>query len=121
MSINFTVPMLVESRGVHQEPIMPTKARDVTTTIPAQAREDILCPHAIGALSAGAVSAMSAVGAAVIKKHKQAMDKNPERFWHTFAKCEARAARIAEQAAPHLRRAAMRHSSRHTPKTCRSW
>jgi hypothetical protein len=78
---------------------MPTKARGVTTTIPAQAREDILSPHAIGALRAGAVSAMSAVGAAVIKKHKHAMDKNPERFWHMFAKCEARAARIAEQAA----------------------
>jgi hypothetical protein len=27
------------------------------------------------------------------------MDENPERFWHMFAKCEARAARIAEQAA----------------------
>ena len=78
---------------------MPTKARGVTTTIPAQVREDVLSQHAIGALSAGAVSAMSAVGAAVIKKHKHAMDKNPERFWHMFAKCEARAARIAEQAA----------------------
>ena len=78
---------------------MPTKARGVTTTVHAQAREDILSPHAIGALSTGAVSAMSAVGAAVIKKHKHAMDKNPERFWHMLAKCEAKAARIAEQAA----------------------
>ena len=59
----------------------------------------ILSPHAIGALSAGAVSAMSAVGAAVIKKHKHAMDKNPESFWHMFANCEAKAARIAERAA----------------------
>ena len=80
---------------------MPTKARGVATTIHAQAREDILNPHAIGALSAGAVSAMSAVGAAVIKKHKHAMDRNPEWFWHMFAKCEAKAARVAEQAARH--------------------
>jgi hypothetical protein len=27
------------------------------------------------------------------------MDKKPEWFWHIFAKCEAKAARIAEQAA----------------------
>ena len=78
---------------------MPTKSRGITTNVHAQAREDVLSPHAIGVLSAGAVSAMSAVGAAVIKKHKHAMDKNPERFWHMFAKCEAKAARIAEQAA----------------------
>jgi hypothetical protein len=78
---------------------MPTKARDITTTVRAQAREDIMSPHAIGALSAGAVSAMSAVGAAVIKKHKHAMGENPEWFWHMFAKCEAKAARIAQQAA----------------------
>jgi hypothetical protein len=84
---------------MHQELIMPTKSRGITTNVHAQAREDVLSPHAIGVLSAGAVSAMSAVGAAVIKKHKQAMDKNPERFWHMFAKCEAKAARIAEQAA----------------------
>jgi hypothetical protein len=78
--------MFVKSRRVHQEPVMPTKARGVTTTVHAQEREDILSPHAIGALSAGAVSAMSAVGAAVIKKHKPAMDKNPERFWHGHAR-----------------------------------
>jgi hypothetical protein len=42
---------------------------------------------------------MSAVGAAVIKKHKHAMEKKPEWFWHMFAKCEAKAARIAEEAA----------------------
>jgi hypothetical protein len=65
--------MLDKSRGIHQEPIMPTKARVAATTIHAQAREDILSPHAIGELSAGAVSAMSAVGAAVIKK-SQACD-----------------------------------------------
>jgi hypothetical protein len=46
---------------------------------------------------------MSAVGAAVLKRHKHAMQKRPEWFWHIFAKCEAKAARIAEQAAraPH--------------------
>lgn len=74
---------------------MPTKARAAATN----AREDILNPHAISALSAGAVSAMSAVGAAVIKMHKAGMDKKPDWFWHIFAKCEAKAARIAEQAA----------------------
>ena len=78
---------------------MPTKTRGVTTAVHAQAREDVLSPHAIGVLSAGAVSAMSAVGAAVIKRHKHAMDKNPEMFWHVFAKCEAKAVRIAERAA----------------------
>jgi hypothetical protein len=78
---------------------MPTKARGITTAVHAQVREDIMSPHAIGALSAGAVSAMSAVGAAVIKKHKHAMGENPEWFWHMFAKCEAKATRIAEQAA----------------------
>jgi hypothetical protein len=56
--------MLVEAERVHQEPIKPTKARGITTTVHAQVREDIMSPHAIGALSAGAVSAMSAVGAA---------------------------------------------------------
>ena len=78
---------------------MPTKARTAATTAHAQAREDIMNPQAISALSAGAVSAMSAVGAAVIKKHKHMMDKNPEWFWRMFPKFEARAARIAEQAA----------------------
>jgi hypothetical protein len=63
------------------------------------AREDIISPQALSSLSAGAVSAMSAVGAAVLKRHKHAMDKKPEWFWHIFAKCEAKAARIAEQAA----------------------
>jgi hypothetical protein len=78
---------------------MPTKARAAATAAHAQAREDMMNPQAIRALSAGAVSAMSAVGAAVIKKHKHAMEKKPEWFWHMFAKCEAKAARIAEQAA----------------------
>jgi hypothetical protein len=66
---------------------MPTKARAAAT----DAREDILNPAAI--------SAMGAVGAAVIKMHKEAMDRKPDWFWHLFAKCEAKAARIAEQAA----------------------
>jgi hypothetical protein len=78
---------------------MPTKARAAATAGHAQAREDIMNPNALGALSAGAVSAMSAIGAAVIKRNKHAMDKKPEWFWHMFAKCEAKAARIAEQAA----------------------
>ena len=78
---------------------MPTKARAAATTGPAQAREDIISPQALSSLSAGVVSAMSAVGAAVLKRHKHAMDQKPESFWHIFAKCEAKAARIAEQAA----------------------
>ena len=65
----------------------------------AEAREDIMSSAALSAMSAGAVNAMSAVGAAVIKLHKATMDKKPEWFWHLFAKCEAKAARIAEQAA----------------------
>jgi hypothetical protein len=79
---------------------MPTKVRAAATT---SAREDILNPHAMSAISAGAVSAMSAVGAAVIKRHRAAMDNKPDWFWHLFSKCEAKAARIAEQAAraPH--------------------
>jgi hypothetical protein len=78
---------------------MATKARAAATTGPAQAREDIISPQALSSLSAGAVSAMSAVGAAVLKRHKHAMDQKPEGFWHIFAKCEAKAARIAEHAA----------------------
>ena len=50
-------------------------------------------------MSAGVVNAMAAVGAAVIKLHKVTMDKKPEWFWHLFSKCEAKAARIADQAA----------------------
>jgi hypothetical protein len=42
---------------------------------------------------------MGAVGAAVIKMHRKAMDKKPDWFWHIFTKSEAKAARIAEQAA----------------------
>ena len=84
---------------------MPTKARTAATTGLAQAREDIINAQALSTLSAGAVSAMSAVGAAVLKRHRHAMEEKPEWFWHIFAKCEARAARIAEQAA-------------HTPHAC---
>src|SRR6267154_5421904 len=73
---------------------MPTKPKTAT----ANAREDILSPHAMSTISAGAVSAMSAVGAAVIKMNKEALHKRPEWFWHLFAKCEAKAARMAEQA-----------------------
>jgi hypothetical protein len=65
----------------------------------AEAREDIMSSTALSAMSAGAVNAMAAVGAAVIKLHKETMDKKPEWFWHLFSKCEAKAARIADQAA----------------------
>ena len=79
---------------------MPNRAKRVVPAgVHMQEREDILNPSAIEHLSAGAVSAMSAVGAAVIKMHKQAADKKAEWFWHMFAKCEAKAARLAEQAA----------------------
>jgi hypothetical protein len=74
---------------------MPTRARATAT----DAREDIMSPAAMSAISPGVVSAMGTVGAAVIKMHKAAMDKEPEWFWHLFAKCEAKAARVAEQAA----------------------
>jgi hypothetical protein len=65
----------------------------------AEAREDIISSTAMSAMSAGAVSAMGTVGAAVIKLHKETLDKKPEWFWHLFAKCEAKAARLADQAA----------------------
>jgi hypothetical protein len=74
---------------------MPTRARAAAT----DAREDIMSPAAISAMSPGVVSAMGTVGAAVIKMHKEAMDKKPDWFWHLFAKCEAKAARIAAEAA----------------------
>lgn len=74
---------------------MPTKAKATA----ANGREDILSPQAMSTISAGAVSAMSAVGAAVIKMNKAALHQKPDWFWHLFAKCEAKAARIAEQAA----------------------
>ncbi|SHK55004.1 hypothetical protein SAMN05444159_3552 [Bradyrhizobium lablabi] len=73
---------------------MPTRARAAAT----DAREDIISPAAMSALSPGVVSAMGTVGAAVLKMHKQALDKKPDWFWHLFAVCEAKAARIAEQA-----------------------
>ena len=78
---------------------MPAKGRTTATKPQALEREDILNPQAISTLSAGAVSAMSAVGAAVIKKNKTALGKNADWFWHMFAKCEAKAARLAEEAA----------------------
>ena len=65
----------------------------------AEAREDIISSTAMSAMSAGAVTAMGTVGAAVIKLHKETMDKKPEWFWHLFAKCEAKAARLADLAA----------------------
>ena len=65
----------------------------------AEAREDIISSTAMSAMSAGAVTAMGTVGAAVIKLHKETMDKKPEWFWHLFAKCEAKAVRLADQAA----------------------
>jgi hypothetical protein len=47
----------------------------------AEAREDIMSSAALSAMSAGAVNAMAAVGAAVIKLHKGTVDKKPEWFW----------------------------------------
>jgi len=73
---------------------MPTKTRAAAT----DTREDIMNPAALSAMSPGVISAMGTVGAAVIKMHRAEMDKRPEWFWHLFAKCEAKAARIAEQA-----------------------
>ncbi|QPF85542.1 hypothetical protein IC762_04220 [Bradyrhizobium genosp. L] len=78
---------------------MPAKGLKTASKPQAPEREDVLNAHAISTLSAGAVSAMSAVGAAVIKKHKAALARNADWFWHMFAKCEAKAARLAEQAA----------------------
>jgi hypothetical protein len=65
----------------------------------AEAREDIMSSAALSAMSAGAVNAMAAVGAAVIKVHKDTVDKQPEWFWNLFTKCEAKAARVAAEAA----------------------
>jgi hypothetical protein len=79
----------------HQEPSMPRKARAAAS----DAREDIMSAAALSTMSAGVVSAMGAVGAAVIKMHKEAMEKKPDWFWHIFAKSEAKAARLADQAA----------------------
>ena len=73
---------------------MPTKTRAAAT----DTREDIMNPAALSAISPGVISAMGTIGAAVIKMHKAEMDKRPEWFWHLFAKCEAKAARMAEQA-----------------------
>ena len=41
----------------------------------AEAREDIMSSAALSAMSAGAVNAMAAVGAAVIKLHRETVDK----------------------------------------------
>src|SRR5258708_22984605 len=93
-AVNF--PLFTLTIGqVNQEPSMPTKARAAAT----DAREDIMSLAAMTAISPGVVSAMGTVGAAVIKMHKEAKDKKPESFFHLFSKCEAKAARIAEQAA----------------------
>jgi hypothetical protein len=79
---------------------MPNRGKHgKTRAAAAEAREDIMSSAALSAMSAGAVNAMAAVGAAVIKLHKETMDKEPEWFWNLFAKCEAKAARIAAQAA----------------------
>ena len=82
---------------------MPNRAKHGKAGAVTEAREDIMSSTALSAMSAGAVNAMAAVGAAVIKQHRETMDKEPEWFWHLFSKCEARAARIADKAAhtPH--------------------
>jgi predicted RNA polymerase sigma factor len=43
--------------------------------------------------------AMATVNAAVIKMHEQAMRDRPKWFWHLLKRCEAKAERIAAQAA----------------------
>jgi len=78
---------------------MPNRGKHVKARAAAENREDIMSSAALSIMSAGAVNAMAAVGAAVIKLHKGSMEKKPESFWHLFTKCEAKAARIAEQAA----------------------
>ena len=79
---------------------MPNRGKQAkASAAAAEAREDIMNSAALSAMSAGVVNAMAAVGAAVIKQHKVTMDKNPETFWHLFSKCEAKSARIADQAA----------------------
>jgi hypothetical protein len=78
---------------------MPNQAKHSKAQAAAiDAREDVMSPAAISAMSPGVVSAMGAVGAAVIKMHREAMDDEPDWFWHIFARSEAKAARIAEQA-----------------------
>ena len=72
---------------------MPTKTRAAT-----DAREDIMSPAALSALSSGVISAM---GGRRRRSDQDAQGGNgqaTEWFWHLFAKCEAKAARIAEQA-----------------------
>jgi hypothetical protein len=82
-----------------QEPSMANQAKHRKAQAAAiDAREDIMSPAAISAMSPGVVSAMGAVGAAVIKRHKKTMDKEPDWFWHVFARSEAKAAHVAEQA-----------------------
>jgi hypothetical protein len=43
-------------------------------------------------------AAMAAVSAAAIKTHEAVMRAKPEWFWHMLRRCEAKAAKIAEQA-----------------------
>src|SRR5258708_19878041 len=93
-AVNF--PLFTLTIGqVNQEPSMPTKARAAAT----DAREDIMSPAAMSAISPGVVSAMGTVGAVVIKMHKEAMDKKPDWFWHLFSKFQPKPAPIAEQSA----------------------
>ena len=78
---------------------MPTKTRAAAT----DTREDIMSPAALSAAEPGVSKRHGAAGGGDDKMHKAEMAKRPEWFWHLFAKCEAKAARIAEQAvhAPH--------------------
>jgi hypothetical protein len=48
-------------------------------------------------------AAMTAVSAAAIEMHAAVMQAKPEWFWHMMRRCEAKAAKIAEQAShgPH--------------------
>src|ERR1700730_6804233 len=78
----------------NQEPNMPTRARAAAT----DAREDIISPAAMSALSPGVVSAMGTVGAAVLKMQKPVLDTKPVSSGHPAAVCEAKPARFPEQA-----------------------
>ena len=86
----------------------------------AEAREDIISSIGHERHERGRVTAMGTVGAAVIKLHKETLNKKPEWFWHLFAKCEAEAQ--VSPIRPRTRRARMAtpRSSRFTPGPCRN-
>ena len=54
---------------------MPNRGKHGKARAAAEAREDIMSSAALSAISAGAVNAMAAIGAAIIKLHKEMVDK----------------------------------------------